>query len=73
MCVQDTHHNDAPLYLTPDQVQQRYGISERLQKSLRQRRLVRFCRPGHRTVLVERASLERYLRSRTMLAIGERN
>ena len=61
------------IYLTAETVEQRYGVSKRLQKSLRQRRLIRFCRPGHRTVLIERASLERYLRSRTTLAIGERN
>ena len=69
-------YNEAPAfeerkYITPEQTEARYGLTDRFIKSLRQRRLIRFCRAGHRTILIDRESLERYLRKRTSPAIGE--
>ncbi|HMP75789.1 MAG TPA: hypothetical protein PKE12_05775 [Kiritimatiellia bacterium] len=59
------------LYLSVAQVEEFYGIGPRLLRAIRERRLVRFVRAGHRTVLVHRESLEKYLRARTSPAIGE--
>lgn len=59
------------IYLSVGQTVDWYAISERLLKVLRQRKLIRFCRAGHRTVLIHRESLERYLSSRTSPALGE--
>jgi hypothetical protein len=70
--VTQTNYGGDAIYLTPGQVQHLYGIGGRLLRSIRQRRLVRFARVGHRSILVDRASLERFLQQRASPALGER-
>ncbi len=57
-------------YLSPAQVQACYGITPRQLQRMRERRLVRFARIGHRTVLVHRESLDKFLNARTSRAVG---
>lgn len=57
--------------LNSQEARQFLGCTERKLKELRRNRAVRFFRLGHRTVAYDRVSLERYLKSRAVPAIGE--
>ena len=57
--------------LNDEEARQVLGCTPRKLKELRQRRLIKFYRLGHKTVSYDRVSLERYLKSREFPAIGE--
>ena len=57
--------------LNADEAMQSLGCSPRQLKELRRRRLIKFYRLGHKTLTYDRTSLERYLKSREVPAIGE--
>lgn len=53
-------------------IEELYGIFPDKLKSLRRARKITSVRAGHRTVLYSIASVERYLKSRALPALGER-
>jgi hypothetical protein len=57
--------------LNADEARQSLGCSPRKLKELRRRRLIKFYRLGHKTISYDRPSLERYLKSCEVPAIGE--
>lgn len=57
--------------LNSDEARHALGCTARKLKELRQRRLIKFYRLGHRTVSYDRLSIERYLRSCEVPALGE--
>ena len=59
--------------LNDEEARQFLGCTPRVLKELRRRRRITFYRLGHRSVAYDRSSLERYLNSRRVSAIGETN
>jgi len=57
-------------YLTPCDVELEYALSKRKQKAERAARRLAFIRAGHRTILYDRAEIERYLAARRIEAVG---
>ena len=57
--------------LNPEEARQLLGCTPRKLKELRRRRVVKFYRLGHKTLAYDRRSLERFLRSCEVPAIGE--
>ena len=56
--------------ITPDTLETEYGVSKRIQEDLRKKRVIRYIKAGHRTILYRRADVEEFLESRTVNAIG---
>ena len=66
-----THDHMTARLLSPKAVEEEFGISRRLQGWLRATRQLPYYKVGHRTVLVSRPDLEKYLASRRVNAIGD--
>lgn len=58
-----------PPRLSPEQAERFTGMSPRKLKRLRQARAVKFYRAGHRTIVYDRDSLQRWLASREVPAL----
>ena len=57
--------------LNDEEARRFLGCTPRVLKELRRKRLVTFFRVGYRSLAYDRSSLERFLRSRRVSAIGE--
>ena len=67
-----THDYTLAKMLSPVAVEQEYGIGRSLQARLRASRQLPYHKIGHRSVLMARADIEKFLAKRRINAIGER-